>query len=129
MTFTYDLSTDVGKVRLLIGDRNEAAYLFTDDEISAFLTLEAGPDATVYPRLAAAQALDVIATNQVLLLKSIQIMDLKIDGPAMARALRSQAKALRDAENSEAAFDVGDWVVDIFTERDIWYNQAIRTGG
>ncbi len=39
MAFTYDITTDRGKVRLLIGDTNAADYQFEDDEIDAFLTL------------------------------------------------------------------------------------------
>lgn len=38
MAFTYDLSTDAGKVRLRIADTNSAAYAFEDAEIAYFLT-------------------------------------------------------------------------------------------
>lgn len=41
MAFTYDLSTDAGKVRLRIADTNATAYAFEDAEIAYFLT-EAG---------------------------------------------------------------------------------------
>jgi len=34
---TYDLTTNVGKVRLIIGD-NISPYVFTDEEITYFLT-------------------------------------------------------------------------------------------
>lgn len=37
MAFTYDISTDRGKVRRLIGDTNSADALFQDDEIDFFL--------------------------------------------------------------------------------------------
>ena len=37
MAFSYDLNTDVGKVRLLIMDNQQASYLFEDGELSAFL--------------------------------------------------------------------------------------------
>jgi len=39
MAFTYDVTTDRGKVRLLIGDKTAADYHFEDDEIDAFLTM------------------------------------------------------------------------------------------
>jgi len=42
MAFTYDITTDRGKVRLLIGDTNAADYQFEDDEIDAFLTMASG---------------------------------------------------------------------------------------
>lgn len=41
MSFTYDLGTDAGKVRLRIADTNSTAYAFEDTEIAYFLT-EAG---------------------------------------------------------------------------------------
>jgi hypothetical protein len=40
MAFSYDLNTDVGKVRLLIMDNQSTAYLFEDGELSAFLLME-----------------------------------------------------------------------------------------
>lgn len=38
MAFTYDLSTDIGVVRLELGDTNAQAYTFEDNEITHFLT-------------------------------------------------------------------------------------------
>lgn len=38
MAFTYDISTDRGKVRLGVGDTNEAHGIFTDDEIDEALS-------------------------------------------------------------------------------------------
>lgn len=39
MTFTYDPSTNVGKVRNLIGDVNASAYALADEEINSLFTL------------------------------------------------------------------------------------------
>lgn len=38
MAFTYDLTTNVGKVRFLIPDNDAAAYDLQDDEVNYFLT-------------------------------------------------------------------------------------------
>lgn len=38
MAFTYSLATDIGRVRLKIGDTSSTAYVFEDDEITEFLT-------------------------------------------------------------------------------------------
>lgn len=38
MTFTYDISNNIGKVRLIIGDKIEAEPVFSDEEIQVFLT-------------------------------------------------------------------------------------------
>ena len=40
MSFTYDLSTDVGKIRLLIPDTVSASAVFSDEELTALLALE-----------------------------------------------------------------------------------------
>lgn len=37
---SYDITTNVGKVRLLIGDKDDANEVFTDDEINVFLTIQ-----------------------------------------------------------------------------------------
>ena len=39
MVFSYLLTTDIGKVRLLISDSDVTSFHFTDDEITAFLTM------------------------------------------------------------------------------------------
>ena len=40
MTTTYDITGDVGKVRLIIGDTDIADAHFTDEEIQYFITSE-----------------------------------------------------------------------------------------
>ena len=52
MSFTYVLSTDIGKVRLKISDKTDTDYHFEDAEITAFLSAEGSVD------LAAAAALE-----------------------------------------------------------------------
>ena len=42
MAFNYDITTDRGKVRLLIGDTVDAGHQFEDDEIDAFLAMAGG---------------------------------------------------------------------------------------
>lgn len=120
MAFTYDVSTDRGKVRLLITDVQEANPLFQDAEIDAFLALNTSV------RMAAAAALEVIAASEVLVLKKIVNLDLETDGPAVARELRELAKQLRAQETAVGAFDIAEQIVDPFTEREYWFNQAQR---
>jgi len=40
MTVTYDITTVVGKIRLIIGDTVLADYTFTDEELTYFYTAE-----------------------------------------------------------------------------------------
>lgn len=101
-----DYATPAGQVRLLIADVNIDDPLFSPPEIVAFLTL-AGDNV----KRAAARALDVIAVSETLVSKKIRTQDLTTDGPAVAKALREQAQALRDEataddEAAAAFFDV-----------------------
>jgi len=58
MAATYDLDTNIGKVRLLISDVIVADAHFTDEEITVFLTM-----ASNSVRLAAAYALEAWAAD------------------------------------------------------------------
>lgn len=93
-----DLSTDLGKVRLLINDTG-SSQVFSDAEVQAFLDLEGGS-----VKLAAAQALDTIADDEALTSKVIRTQDLATDGRATASILRARAESLRqDARGASAA--------------------------
>lgn len=83
--------TDLATVRLLINDlaADEADRSFTDDDLQLFLDLEGDV------KLAAAQVLDVIASNEALVSKRIRTLDLQVDGTAVAKSLREHASALR----------------------------------
>jgi hypothetical protein len=91
LTFTYDLTTSRGKVRLYAQDTVTANAIFIDDEIDAFLTANSD---NVY--LAAADALDIIAANQAYVLKVITNNGLSTNGASVAAALRETAKTWRD---------------------------------
>lgn len=124
--FTYDPSTSAGRVRLLATDTDSDNAIFTDDEIDAFLALE---DDNV--KRAAATALDQIASSEALIQKRIKLLDLQTDGPAVAKALREHAAALRkqaDDEEITGAFDYAEMVVNPFSARDRLWNQRLRSG-
>jgi hypothetical protein len=107
MAFTYDVSTDAGKVRLLIADTVADTALFADEEISAFIEQEDdGQGGTPTVKRAAALALEVIAVDAVRTLKVVQMLDLKTDGAAVARALRSQAAQLREQADSGMGIEI-----------------------
>jgi hypothetical protein len=94
-----DYTTDVGKVRVLLGDTNptdvsagEGTYLyFSDDEIAAFLTMY-GDNV----KLASARCLETIAGSQALLLKSWSSDDLTVNGDRITESLRKLAAQLRE---------------------------------
>lgn len=123
-----DYTSSVGQVRVLIPDlrkledlrdlRNEPRYLFTDDEILAFLAINNGN-----VKLAAADACDAIGMDKSLQLLVLKTDDKQTDGAKLlsaivgrARQLRAQAK--EDEENNlcfdivQPTFEPVDWVVN-----------------
>ena len=129
MAFSYDLNTDVGKVRLLIMDNQSTSYLFEDGEVSVFLLMEAD-----VVRRGAALALETMASNEAYVSKRIEILDLKTDGPAVAAALMKRAAELRSqADRDEqaeegGAFEIAEWVVDDFSGRERLGKEWLRGG-
>lgn len=86
-------------VRLLISDTGTGtSQLLTDTQIDTFLEIEA---ASI--KLAAAQALDTIASSEALVSKVIKTQDLATDGPKVAAELRKHAAALRAQAAAEAS--------------------------
>lgn len=96
MAFTYDLSTNAGKVRLMVADTVQEYQQFSDEEIAAFLSMEPRP------RRAAAMALEAIAVNESLIQKRIVALHIETDGPALAAELRNMAKSLREQDKLSA---------------------------
>lgn len=92
-------SEDLNVVRLLISDVS-TPRTFTDGELLQFLTLEGDS-----VKLAAAQALDAIASNEALVKQRIRTLDLQTDGPAVAKSLREHATALRAQVTDEVGGD------------------------
>lgn len=90
MTFTYDPTTTLGMVRLLIPDTIEATKTFDDEELTAFLTMEAND-----PWGAAADALDVMANSEAITGKNISILGISTNGVSVCQALAAKATAYR----------------------------------
>jgi hypothetical protein len=106
---TLDPTTTIGQARLLIPDLDEDNLIFTDAQIAGFLSLE-----LANVRLAAAQALDVIASNEAMISKVIRTQDLTTDGTKVAAELRARATGLREqaAEgygDTTGGFDIADF--------------------
>lgn len=136
MGTTYDLGTSIGQCRLLAADSNigvdpvtfASLALLQDEEYTALLALE-----NQNVKLAAAAALDIIASNEALVTKKMRMLDLTTDGPAVAKALRDHATLLRkqvgdDQAAAEAGtdFDVAEWVLSDATYAERIIDQAER---
>jgi hypothetical protein len=94
--FTYEVTSDTGKVRLLLNDVDADTAVFNDLEIQAFLDLEGGS-----VKRAAAQAIDTNATNEVLASKVLRTQDVQTDGAKVADAMRKHAESLRAQADRE----------------------------
>ena len=96
-----DYTSPVGQVRVLIPDlrkledlrdlRNEPRYLFTNDEILAFLAVNNGN-----VKRAAADACDAIGMDKALQLLVLKTDDKQTDGAKLLDAIVKRAKALRE---------------------------------
>ena len=123
-----DYTSPVGQVRVLIPDlrkledlrdlRNEPRYLFTDDEILAFLAVNNGN-----VKRAAADACDAIGMDKALQLLVLKTDDKQTDGAKLLDAIVKRAKTLREQakedDENNLSFDVilpsyepVDWVVN-----------------
>lgn len=130
-----DLTTDVGKVRLLIPDRLSATPIFQDEEISTFLAVEGS-----VLKCGVALAIETIATDEALLLKVMKLGDNTTDGAKLAEALLKRAKLLRDQAAKAAAdalaeeddgsgyFDIAEQVFNDFGRREHLWNEVLRSG-
>ncbi len=127
MAFTFDISTDLGKVRLLIPDRVEDTPIFEDDEILALLSIEDGV------KRATALALETIASDNAMTLKVIRLLDLSTDGAKTSDAILKRAQLLRDQagvsdESDDDGFDIAEMVYDDFSYREKVVKELIRLG-
>ena len=123
-----DYTSPIGQVRVLIPDlrkledlrdlRNEPRYLFTDDEILAFLAVNNGN-----VKRAAADACDAVGMDKALQLLVLKTDDKQTDGAKLLDAIVKRAKTLRqqakEDDESNLSFDVVypsfepvDWVVN-----------------
>lgn len=108
-----DYTSPVGMVRNLINDTEQrvdpanptdpAEYMFSDGRLAAFIAGAQGTGDPSNPRtkFAAADALDAIADNEILISKKIRTEDLQTDGPAVGNALRAHAATLRAQQKLE----------------------------
>ena len=132
MAYTYVLTTDVGKVRALTRDtRGPTTVFFQDEEIELYKDLNGGGSDTVTILNTAAQLLDVWATDEAMVTKAVQLLDVMTDGPAVARQLRYHAVLLREqaealALEGDAGFDTAEMALGPFSLREQITNEALK---
>jgi hypothetical protein len=116
LTFTYDPTTDIGRVRREIPyEKVLATSILTDEEIQSYLDDE-GDDW----RLAAAQALDYYANNFTLILQNMSDSGYSISGVSMAADFRARAMELRKQSAEGGIDDTGSQLDIITLNREDW---------
>jgi hypothetical protein len=131
VTFSYSLATAIGQVRMLVPDRDAATAIFDDDEIAAFLVVEASN-----VKRATALAIETIASDQALLLKVLTLGQDSTDGAKLSDALLKRATTLRDqaaiedvgVQDGEGLFEIAEQVIDPFGAREYRRNEVLRGG-
>lgn len=139
-TYTYDLSNNVGKVRLYIDDHDFSltdplfppetrSVLFSDEELAAFLNATAD-----VPEHAAALALRAMAANKALLVRVRRIGDTTVDYGSIRDDLLKLAQSYEDlADKSSGGMDApADGFAEVgwddFSLRRIVTNSVLRRG-
>ena len=116
-----DYTTDLGQVRLLIADTDEANPILTDEQVTAFLTIEGDS-----VRRAAAAALETIAVDQALVLKVLKTLDVSTDGAKVADTLLKRAAQLRAQADVADLDDDDDFAVAEFADPVFGYRDRMR---
>lgn len=143
--FTYNFNTAplLSQVRMLVPD-TVAPGIFSDDEVNQAIWLESAQGTyasgqavpnglplsntvQVYSvRRAAALLVDILANNWGKLAVIEQMLDVRINGPASAKALGDRAESLRKTEANSGAFAIAEWVLDPFSAQERVYKQMLR---
>ena len=128
MTYTTDISTYIGLVRLRIFDRDVSNPIFQDEDITAvYTTLE-----RLSVKRTAAFFLETIATQEALIQKVMKNLQLSTDGAKLGAELRLQAAELRgqadieDAFSGDGSFDWAEQVFDVFSDRERQLKEIMR---
>jgi len=98
MSYSYDLSTDIGKIRLIISDKTDTDYHFEDAELQSFLDTEGSVN------LASAAALESWAAAYALNADSEHIGDYSYAQKITDKML-TLAKRLRENISATPALD------------------------
>ena len=118
---SYDITTTVGKIRLLIGDTDIANEVFTDAEITYFY------DTAGSINLGAAMAAEAWAAKYMTSADAEKIGDYSYSKKIVDKML-NLAKRLRENDLMEPTGAAAEIAHTDFTARDIVYNRSLREG-
>lgn len=88
----------------------------SDDQITSALDMFSTYDSNSAVKLGAADCLDIIASSEAMIQKKLEMLDFKVDGPALAKSLRDHALSLRKSvlgpDLIESDFVIAEMVYD-----------------
>ena len=123
MADTYDITNDIGKVRLYIQDTDTADTVFSDGEVQVFI------DATASLRYAAAMALRTMSSSTARLAKRVKTLNYEEDTKSVAAGILSAAAAFEAMEDNVPYAEGAEQSLTDFSSVQIFENEAERTYG
>ena|ERR1700688_4151476 len=142
MSFSYDVTTTTGKIRLMIGDMVQASAYFQDEELQAIQNvisgMESGPQGffgtAAIPQnellmFSCAAAMDALAARVSASAsgQSVKIGDYQVSGKDQVKALQDIAQRFRDAVNNLPPWGIIEENTCGFNEMVIIRNWVLRT--
>ena len=121
MAFTYDTSTNLGKVRNLIGDAVDSGHILEDGDINSFITMT---DTDLYR--AAALCLFRIAASKALLAKKKSAGDYSEDLTAIAKEVRAVAAIYMEMSENIPAEAQAESFINDFSYNDVLVRKELR---
>ena len=121
MSFTFNLSNNIGKVRNLIGDDDQSTALLTDESISSFLDMSA-QDLFA----AAAMCCRRIATSKALVAKKRTAGNFSEDTTAICRAYLDMAKEFEERSKDTPAEAQSEEILNDFQYNNVLQNRLRR---
>jgi hypothetical protein len=121
MAFTYDTSTNLGKVRNLIGDAVDTGHILEDADINAFITMT---DSDLYK--AASLCLYRISASKALLAKKKSAGDYSEDLTVIAKEVRAVAAVYAEMSENVPAEAQAESFKDDFSYRDVLLRKELR---
>jgi len=119
--FTYDITTNLGKIRALIGDTDVTSIILTDAKISAFLVMKSND---LYAT--AALALLAIAASKSLLAKKKTAGDYSEDLTAIAKECRATAAVYQEMSENIPAEAQAESFFNDFSYNDVLIRKELR---
>lgn len=120
MAATYNPGTDIGKIRLFIGDTDvdpESDAIFTDEELQVFLDIEGSV------RSAAAAAIEALANDKARTAKMLRTLNFQKDDRTAATTMLATAQRLRD---TDVQFAFAEQSITDAATADLMLNKALR---